>query len=293
MDLQIQAITQSFKNKIAVNDLTLHLKQGVTGLLGPNGAGKSSLMRLLATIASPNKGDILLDGKSIFTKSNEYRSMLGYLPQYFGVYDNLSATEFLHYLAAIKGIKRDCAESDIKKWLSRLNLLEVANQPMSSYSGGMRQRVGIAQALLNSPKIVIFDEPTVGLDPDERARFRDILVEISEKSIVILSTHIVSDVESIADKIAIMQTGKLAAYGDCETLLTKLNNKVWQCEIDPNDILAFKTQYNVTHSIRKNNKLQLRVLSDNAPTPNALLESPSLEDAFAFYASSSNKQREN
>lgn len=286
MDLQIQGITQCFnKTNIAIDDLTLHLRPGVTGLLGPNGAGKSSLMRLLATIVSPSSGDILLEGKSIFTKNSHYRSMLGYLPQYFGVYENLSATEFLNYIAAIKGIDRKTAQIDIEKCLNRLNLSEVANQAMSTYSGGMRQRVGIAQALLDSPKIVIFDEPTVGLDPDERARFRDILVEISDNSIVLLSTHIVSDVESIADQIAIMQSGKLAAYGDCQSLLSKIENKVWQCQIEPTEMTLFKSKFQVTYSIRKNDKLQVRVLSDTAPTANAKLESPSLEDAFAFYAS--------
>lgn len=290
MDIQIQGITQCFnKDKIAIDELTLNLRPGVTGLLGPNGAGKSSLMRLLATIVSPSKGDILLDGKSIFTKSNHYRSILGYLPQYFGVYENLSAVEFLNYIAAIKGIDRKSAQNDIEKWLSRLNLSEVANQAMSTYSGGMRQRVGIAQALLNSPKIVIFDEPTVGLDPDERARFRDILVEISDNSIVLLSTHIVSDVESIADQIAIMQSGKLAAYGRCEKLLSAINEKVWLCEIDTSDMKGLQSKYQITYSARKGNKLHVRILSETAPTLNAQLISPSLEDAFAFYASSSNK----
>lgn len=288
MDLHIQGITQCFnKDKIAIDDLTLHLRPGVTGLLGPNGAGKSSLMRLLATIVSPSKGDILLEGKSIFKKGSHYRSLLGYLPQYFGVYENLSAIEFLNYIAAIKGIDRKSAKTDIEKWLYRLNLSEVANHAMSTYSGGMRQRVGIAQALLNSPEIVIFDEPTVGLDPDERARFRDILVEISENSIVLLSTHIVSDVESIADQIAIMQSGKLSAHGTRESLLSRIENKVWLCQIEAKEMTAFKSKFQVTFSIRKHDKLQVRVLSDAAPTPNAQLESPSLEDAFAFYASSS------
>lgn len=287
MDLQIQGITQCFnKTNIAIDDLTLHLRPGVTGLLGPNGAGKSSLMRLLATIVSPSSGDILLEGKSIFTKNNHYRSMLGYLPQYFGVYENLSAKEFLNYIAAIKGIDRKTAQVDIEKCLDRLNLSEVANQAMSTYSGGMRQRVGIAQALLDSPKIVIFDEPTVGLDPDERARFRDILVEISDSSIVLLSTHIVSDVESIADQIAIMQSGRLAAHGDCQSLLSKLENKVWQCQIEPKEMTVFKSKFQVTYSVRRHDKIQVRVLSETAPTADAKLESPSLEDAFAFYASS-------
>lgn len=286
MDLHIKAVTQSFnKNKIAVNDLSLHLTKGVTGLLGPNGAGKSSLMRMLATIAKPNTGDILYDSKSIFTNSNRYRALVGYLPQYFGVYDNLSATEFLHYLAAIKGIGKNCANTEIEKWLERLNLQEVANQPLSSYSGGMRQRVGIAQALLNSPKIIIFDEPTVGLDPDERARFRDILVEVSENSIVILSTHIVSDVESIANEIAIMQKGKLSVTGNREKLLSKIDNRVWQCLVEPSEVSAFKSKYHVTHSVRRNNKLQLRALSETPPAPDALQVAPSLEDAFAYYAS--------
>lgn len=290
MDLQIQGITQCFnKNNIAIDDLSLHLRPGITGLLGPNGAGKSSLMRLLATIVSPSKGDILLEGKSIFKKNTHYRSMLGYLPQYFGVYENLSAVEFLNYIAAIKGIDRKSAQVEIEKWLNRLNLSEVANQAMSSYSGGMRQRVGIAQALLNSPKIVIFDEPTVGLDPDERARFRDVLVEISDNSIVLLSTHIVSDVESIADQIAIMQSGKLVAHGECESLLSKIQNKVWLCHIEPKEMTAFKSKFQVTYSIRKNDKIQVRVLSETAPTANAQLESPSLEEAFAFYASSRNQ----
>ena len=287
MQLRINQLSHVYakKNK-AIDKLNLTFSEGITGLLGPNGAGKSSLLRILATLTKPSDGSIELDGKDIFSQLKSYRGKIGYLPQYFGVYENLSANEFLSYLAAIKGMKPKAAKQEIAKRLSDLNLAQVADQAMHTYSGGMRQRVGICQALLNKPKIVIFDEPTVGLDPEERARFRDILVDVSNESIVLLSTHIVSDVESIADNIAIMQLGECKAVGKSEALINTLNNKVSLCTIDANKLSEYTKRYCVTHRVRKGSQYQLRIVHD-ATTSGGQLDCPSeivtptLEDVYS------------
>lgn len=197
----------------ALDGLSLELKPGILGLLGPNGAGKSTLMRILATVARPTSGRATWNGTDIVSKPNVIRDVLGYLPQDFGIYPNLNAVEFLEYLAAVRGLDAATARRRIDDLLVLVNLVEARRRPLGGYSGGMRQRIGIAQALLNEPKLLIVDEPTVGLDPEERVRFRDLLGEMAGERIVILSTHIVSDVEAIASDIAIVAEGRLLARG--------------------------------------------------------------------------------
>lgn len=285
MQLDIQHLTHKYSNdKVALHDLNLTLRSGIIGLLGPNGAGKSSLMRILATISKARTGKVLWNGVDIAKSPNKLRNELGYLPQSFGVYDNLSAHEFLGYLAGLKGLSNKSAAKKIAELLEMLNLTDVAHQQLKGYSGGMKQRVGIAQALLNDPKLLIVDEPTVGLDPEERARFRDLLSDISGDRIIILSTHIVSDVESIADQIAILRKGELLHYSKPETLLANIQHAVWHCIVPNDQVLEFRKQFCVSHSIRQTDGFHLRVVSQQQPCIGAINVVPNLEDVFLFYS---------
>lgn len=287
MQLDIQHLTQDYGNgNLALNDLNLTLTSGIIGLLGPNGAGKSSLMRILATISTPSAGQVMWNGVDITKKPNQLRTELGYLPQSFGVYDNLSAQEFLAYLAGLKGLPNKQAQRKICELLEMLNLADVANHKLKSYSGGMKQRVGIAQALLNDPKLLIVDEPTVGLDPEERARFRDLLSDLSGERVIILSTHIVSDVESIADQIAIMGKGELLAHAKPETLLAQLQHAVWHCVVANDQVASFRKQFCVSHSLRQADGFHLRVVSQQSPCLGATNLAPNLEDVFLYYSKS-------
>ena len=215
--LSIRSLTKQFKaGNYGVRDLSLDVQSGVLGLLGPNGAGKTTLMQMVATLLKPTTGEIRFQGINVVEQPDALRGRLGYLPQDFGVYDNLTAKEFLTYIASLKGVR---SKARVLEMLETVNLHAVANRPLGGFSGGMKQRLGIAQALINEPDLVIVDEPTAGLDPEERARFRNLLSEIAEGRLVILSTHIVSDIESTATRIAILREGSLIAYGPPEELL--------------------------------------------------------------------------
>mgnify|MGYP005990746497 CR=1 FL=1 len=215
MQLEIQNVSKKYsKNKYGLKDFSITIEKGVLGLLGPNGAGKSTLLKMIATVNKPTSGYITINKNNIAKDANYMRKQLGFLPQNFGVYPNLNAFEFLQYIAAIKGIGGANLKSRITELLEGLNLISVAKNPIGSYSGGMKQRIGIAQVLLNSPKVIIFDEPTVGLDPEERIRFRNLISDLANDCIVILSSHIVSDIDSIADKVAIMKDGALITEGN-------------------------------------------------------------------------------
>lgn len=211
MKLSVDRITKQYKNKIAVDRISFDLTEGVTGLLGANGAGKTTLMRMMSGILTPTGGEISADG--IPVQSESYRALLGYLPQDFGYYPEFTAREFLEYFAALKGIEKKRAREKTKELLELVGLSDVAGKKIKTFSGGMKQRVGIAQALLNDPKILILDEPTAGLDPKERVRFRTLIEELGKDSIVLLSTHIVSDIEHIADRIIMMKDGALVWQG--------------------------------------------------------------------------------
>ncbi|MBR7090697.1 MAG: ABC transporter ATP-binding protein [Lachnospiraceae bacterium] len=211
MKLSVDRITKQYKNKIAVDRISFDLTEGVTGLLGANGAGKTTLMRMMSGILTPTGGEISADG--IPVQSENYRALLGYLPQDFGYYPEFTAKEFLEYFSALKGIDRKRAKEKTKELLELVGLYDVAGKKIKTFSGGMKQRVGIAQALLNDPRILILDEPTAGLDPKERVRFRTLIEELGKNSIVLLSTHIVSDIEHIADRIIMMKDGALVWQG--------------------------------------------------------------------------------
>jgi len=284
MNLSINDVSKRYRGNLwGLRKFSLELTPGVLGLLGPNGAGKSTLMRILATITKPTNGKVIWNGNDIFKNPNPYRTTLGYLPQYFGVYPNLNVIEFLEYIAAIKGLDGRLGRQRIDELLRLLNLFDVRKQPLGSFSGGMRQRVGIAQALLNDPKLLIVDEPTAGLDPEERIRFRSLLSELSSDRIVILSTHIVSDVEAIATKIALIKKGKLRVHADPEALLRAVDGKVWEWLVPEAAIADLKEKYRIIGNLRRRDGGLVRVLSDGMPGTGAELVSPRLEDAYLYY----------
>lgn len=282
MELEIAEVSKRYKNVWGLRDFSLTLASGVWGLLGPNGAGKSTLMSILATVTNPTEGKVTWNGIDIGTSPDELRPVLGYLPQDFGVYPNLSAVEFLEYLAAIKGLDGNLARRRIDELLQVFNLVEARNRPLGGYSGGMKQRVGLAQALLNDPKLLIVDEPTVGLDPEERVRFRNLLSDLSGDRIVILSTHIVSDVEATATEIAIISEGRLLISAVPETLLQSVENKVWERVIPSVDLPAIRQQYLVSNVMRRSDGVHLRIVADSRPGADAVPMIPTLEDAYLY-----------
>lgn len=277
--LQISQIDKWYGNQRALQDITLQINQGVLGLLGPNGAGKSTLMRIVATISQPSSGQVLWDGHELTSEPDRLRNVLGYLPQHFGIYPKLTAREFLRYLAAAKGLK---ARERIEQLLVLVNLQDAADRRLESYSGGMKQRVGIAQALLNDPELLIVDEPTVGLDPEERARFRNLLSELAGDRIVILSTHIVSDVEATADRIAILKGGRLLTDTRPEEMLEPVAGHVWNLTIDSSQLPDYRNRYTVTSAAHRTGGTKIRLISDSAPSPGAEPADPSLEDAYLW-----------
>lgn len=284
MQLTISKLGKEYKRGFwGLKDFSLEIKPGILGLLGPNGAGKSTFMRMLATITKPTDGTITWNGTDIVKSPDILREVLGYLPQDFGVYPNLNAIEFLEYMAAIKGLDSATAKKRIDELLLLVNLKDAAKRPLGGYSGGMKQRVGIAQALLNDPQLLIVDEPTVGLDPEERVRFRNLLSDLSGERIVILSTHIVSDVEATATHIALVNKGQLLREAAPENLLNGLENKVWEWTISSENLPALKQKHIISGTIRRSDGVQVRVVSTDKPDANAQTVSPNLEDAYLFF----------
>ncbi|MGI9086286.1 MAG: ABC transporter ATP-binding protein [Chthoniobacterales bacterium] len=277
--LRIESVSKKFRvGNFGVRDLSLELKSGVIGLLGPNGAGKTTLMQMLATVTRPSSGRIFFEGIDIVARPNELRRRLGYLPQDFGVYENLSAFELLTYFAALKGVH---SKKRVMEMLELVNLHTVAQRALGGFSGGMKQRLGIAQALINDPALVIVDEPTAGLDPEERVRFRNVLSEIGFGKLVILSTHIVSDIESIATEIAVMKEGTLLTIAPPENLLRAAAGKVWRAVVSSEEFERLRTSLKVSSAIRKADGVHLRFVSPTPPIPATAIE-PELEDAFLY-----------
>jgi ABC-2 type transport system ATP-binding protein len=281
MQLTVESLNKNYRGGVrALQNMQISLQPGVLGLLGPNGAGKSSLMRILATVTKPSSGRVLWNEVDIARNPDALRNVLGYLPQDFGVYPNLNAYEFLEYLAAVKGIEAGAAKKRIGELLDLVNLAEAAKRPLGGYSGGMRQRVGIAQALLNDPQLLIVDEPTAGLDPEERVRFRNLLSELSGERIVILSTHIVSDVEAVATRIAILAHGQLLAHDAPEGLLAKIGGKVWEVVVPSGELPALRQRFLISSTAHRSDGVHARIVSDLAPAGGARPLEPSLEDAY-------------
>ncbi len=282
MQLAIENVSKRYGGgNWALRNFSLDLRPGVLGLLGPNGAGKTTLMTILATITRATDGRVNWNGADLAKNPDALRSTLGYLPQDFGVYPNLSAVEFLEYLAAVKGLDAASSRRRIDELLNLVNLTDVRKRPLGGYSGGMKQRVGIAQALLNDPQLLIVDEPTAGLDPEERVRFRNLLSELSGERIVILSTHIVSDVEATATDIALISQGSLVAHASPEVLLQRVEGRVWEWILPSADLNAARQKYLISNTARRSDGVHARVIADSAP-PSAQPQTPTLEDAYLY-----------
>ncbi|MFD0556763.1 ABC transporter ATP-binding protein [Stackebrandtia endophytica] len=279
--LEIDDVGKTYRGgKQAVDRVTLDIGPGVLGLLGPNGAGKSSLMRILATVTRPSSGRVLWNGTDIATSPNRLREVLGYLPQDFGVYPQLSAREFLSYLAAVKGLPRRLAAQRIDELLELFDLTGAGRRPLGKYSGGMLRRVGIAQALLADPQLLIVDEPTAGLDPEERVVFRNLLSDLAADRIVLLSTHIVSDIESVASRVAVLVDGTLRVGGSPQDLLGRAEGMVWEATLPAHALAAIRDRYVVSRIIRTGDDVRVRMLSPVPPIPEAVPVAPDLEDAY-------------
>ena len=281
MRLSIASLSKRYRSGVqALSDFSMELGPGVHGLLGPNGAGKSTLMRILATVIRPTGGTATWNGADIVREPDRLRAELGYLPQDFGVYPNLNPVEFLQYIAAAKGLDPGATRKRIDVLLELVNLVDARKRSLGGFSGGMRQRVGIAQALLNDPRLLIVDEPTAGLDPEERVRFRQLLSDLSGERIVILSTHIVSDVEAVASTIALIAKGRLLVNDTTENLLRALEGKVWEWLVPAADLAAERARHLVTGLVRRADGVQLRLVSEGAPDTSARRATPSLEEVY-------------
>lgn len=283
--LEIVNLTKAYKNKKANENINLTLESGVYGLLGPNGAGKTTLMKQIATLTTPTSGKILYNGKDINSLDDKYREVVGYLPQDFDAYKNFSAKDFLLYIGALKGMGKNEAKIKTEKLLNLVGLHEVRNKAISKFSGGMKRRVGIAQALLNEPKILILDEPTAGLDPQERARFRNLLSQIGKETIVILSTHIISDIESVAKETIMIKDGNVLLKGTHREILDDMKDKVYSISVeDENKVYDIQNKYKVVSVQRGVDEIELRVISENEIKEfNAKLIEPRFEDVYMFY----------
>jgi ABC-type multidrug transport system ATPase subunit len=280
LHLAIEKVSKQYGGKVwALRDFSLDLRPGVLGLLGPNGAGKTTLMSILATITLPTEGTATWNGIDIRREPDAVRQVLGFLPQDFGVYPNLNAVEFLEYLAAIKGLDAAQARRRIDELLELVNLTDARHRALGGFSGGMRQRVGIAQALLNDPRVLIVDEPTAGLDPEERVRFRNLLGDLAGERIVLLSTHIVSDVEATASRIVMMGQGRLLADAAPEALLERMRGRVWECEVAAAGVESLRASHRVGATLRRGERVLARLVSADPPAGARAVE-PTLEDAY-------------
>lgn len=284
MELTLNRLTKKYGNKTVVNELQETFVPGVYGLLGANGAGKTTLMRMICDVLTPSSGEILMDGNRISTMGENYRKLLGYLPQNFGYYPDYTAQEFMYYIAALKGIPKAQARKQTKQLLELVSLSNVSKKKIKTFSGGMKQRLGIAQAVLGNPKILILDEPTAGLDPKERVRFRNLIADFAQDKIVILSTHIVSDVAYIADDILLMKDGSFLVSKPADEVAHEMDGKVWTCNIPGDKVDEVSFRYCVVqlhHS--EGDRVRMRIVSDVKPFPDAVPTEPTLEDLYLYH----------
>ncbi|MFK7970879.1 MAG: ABC transporter ATP-binding protein [Bacteroidia bacterium] len=280
--LKIENLNKTYPNGVhALNDVSMEISEGMFGLLGPNGAGKSSLMRTLATLQEADSGSAFLNDIDILKQPGELRKMLGYLPQEFGVYPRITATQLLDHLAILKGINNTKERKELVDYLlNKVNLYDVRNKNVKGFSGGMKQRVGIAQALIGNPQLIIVDEPTAGLDPGERNRFHNLLADVASEVIIILSTHIVDDVRELCSNMAIMNDGKLIYKGSPQTVLDELQGQVWQKSIERSELDQYKASFTVISDKMVAGKPLIHVLSSTDPGEGFSSVEPNLEDVF-------------
>ncbi len=283
MELILTDLTKEFGAFVAVDHINLTMTKGVYGLLGVNGAGKTTLMRMICTLLKPTNGSITCDGKDIFRMGGEYRSLLGYLPQDFGFYPEFTVKDYLLYIASIKGVRPIVARKRVKELISKVGLTKVANKKMKKLSGGMKRRAGIAQAMLNDPQILILDEPTAGLDPNERIRFRKLISELAEERLVLLSTHIVSDIEYVASEVWLMKDGKMVQAGTVDEIIGSMRESVWVCVVEKKMVADMMNKYKISNMKSDIKGVELRIISAQKPYPDAMCVPASLEDVFLYY----------
>ena len=280
MELAIEHLSKRYGRDFALRELSLRCEPGMLGLVGPNGAGKTSLMRMIATLLEPTEGTIHWNGQDIRTHGQALRQVLGYLPQDFGIYPEFTGRQFLRYLAAMKGLPTSLVNRRVDEVLEIVQMEQVADRKLPTYSGGMKQRIGIAQALLNDPELLIVDEPTAGLDPAERVRFRTLLSSLTSNRIILLSTHIISDVEAVANRLVILQEGRVLSDTTPEALLAKTAGSVWSVTTDQATALQLQASYQVSTMVNQMNGITLRIVSATRPHEAAVVIDPSLEDAY-------------
>ncbi len=283
MEIKITNVTKEFQGVRAVDQVTLTMGNGVYGLLGVNGAGKTTLMRMLCTLIRPTSGKITCGGKDIFEMDGAYRKLIGYLPQEFGFYPEFTVQDYLMYIASIKGVRPALARKRVPELLRQVGLIQAKNRKMKKLSGGMKRRAGIAQAMLNDPGILILDEPTAGLDPNERIRFRNLISELSGDRLVLLSTHIVSDIEYIANEVLMMKEGRICFAGTQEEVLRSVPVRAWSCQTGRGEVEAWQKQFLLSNVKTCADGARLRVLAQSSPCPGAVEEEMTLEDAFLYY----------
>lgn len=281
IEIDIKDLNKNYGKKQALSNVNLTIKQGMFGLLGPNGAGKTTLMKILSTLTKKNSGDIQVCGVPI-EKTKEVREMTGYLPQDFSMYANMNAYEALDYLAVLSGMRKSERKEKVPKMLEKVNLLEQQKTKVKAMSGGMKRRLGIAQAIIHDPEVIIVDEPTAGLDPEERVRFRNLLCEVAKERIVILSTHIVGDIEATCEEIAVLNHGQIIFQGTVSELLGMVEGKVYSTEISTMEVDKIKEKYLVTGILTSGSLSHVKLIADHIPLPDAKPCSPDVEDAYMY-----------